>query len=220
MRILSSALVLASAGALPQKGSASKPAAVGTSANQGAFLTIGGAYTFVSNALGLTRDLSYFVGESAFGLAWEQVPPNLQKDVADQYANVLSVIETQRLQYGIPKPAAVYAEVESEYTKKIQPLVKAALDTAYKGLEKPAELLKGFVKSFEKAYPRHAAKLPSDVFDLGLTFFVLFYFVFLTCWSCATYLFCCGMCAKRAPKLKSITQGRATNGVSGKKKNK
>lgn len=183
------------------------------------------AYAFAKDSLLVTRDVSVFIGSTVSSKIWELCPPNVQKQVLEQYDDVFAKVDTLRLQNGLPTPASLYKDVESEYYKKVDPVVQKGLEVFEKAAEKPFVLVKKFIAAFEEAYPEQAGKLTTgSVFDFLLVAFFLLYFVFSYFYRCFCYFCCCGCCARRSspPKPKELIKpgkgaSAKTNGVAKKK---
>lgn len=194
---LNAAIVMAEkgAGSAPKASTASEP-----------LMTASGVWNFVSKSVYLSKDLTYFLGSSLVGVAWEYVPPQFQGQVADQYEELSSAASSFRVKNGIPAPAQFVSDVQSEYSKKFHPHVEKGINAVYGFTGKIAnnDLVQGFFERFEEAYPEHAGSISTEITDLAVLMFVLVFFVLRYLLTAFCFVFCCGCCTKRkaeAPKL-------------------
>lgn len=181
-----------SAVALADKAKSSTPAAPTGSSP---LITFWGTYEFISSSVTVTKDLLVFGTLTAKDVVMQKLPPKVQGQieekldlVAEKASLGYAHVETLRLQNGIPP----VSEIASTTWTRVQPVLKVIEASP------PFGVAKGFVGSFEKAYPQHKGLLSGLGFlDLALAAMFLFYIVLGYMLKMFCYVFCCGCCAKR-----------------------
>jgi hypothetical protein len=182
-------------------------------------MTTSGTWTFVVESVTLAKALTCFAACFTFGLVWEHVPANVQKQITGKWDEVMAVVNTHTLKNGIKPPHTWYAEVTSAFERVVLPHLNMVWNMADKVVAVPGgKIVSPIIAKFEAKYPEHAGKLPSHLFDLGLLVFFLMYFIVATTYSWMCTVLCCGCCrsAKKGPvELKKKSQAVP----AGKKKN-
>lgn len=207
-------------GAKPSSANAKKSAGSSSSAGAGLpLLTLSGSYEFVKSSVFLSLDLAQFSAYSLTELVMSQLPPDVQKQVYDVYDDTMSQVDTLRVQNGVPTFANMKKDAAREWEKLVQPTIDSSLKMVKTTAAGPAKIVKNIVSKFEKEYPSSKGLLSGDIFDLSLTILFLIYYVMDHMMNACCYIFCCGMCAKRAKKTPSAVPGKVgTTTLANKKK--
>ncbi|CAD7929792.1 unnamed protein product [Amoebophrya sp. A25] len=161
----------------------------------GPLITAVGTFEFISSSVTVTKDLVVFGALTAKDVVMQKLPPKVQGQieekldlVAEKASLGYAQAETLRLQNGIPP----LSEIASTTWTRMQPVLKVIEASP------PFQHTKGFVGSFEKAYPQHKGVLSGLGFlDLVLAAMFLGYIVLGYMLKMFCYVFCCGCCAKR-----------------------
>lgn len=175
-------------------------------------LTVGGTYDFLVDSLKLSYDVGYFIGESSVGFVWGNVPQEARTAVVQQYQSVTHKAETLRIQNNIPSPSQAKNAVSNWVGNEFVPIVKSGVNVVRGALSVPQVYVEKGTKAFRSRYPASAAKLPTDIFDLLFTLFVVFYvFLYKLVWCTFKYLICCRCCRRRAGASKPVPVGKVSN---------
>jgi len=210
------AVAVAAAGEYGSEGTAASSKK--TTKSSKAHLTTEGAIGFLSDSVFLTRDLTFFIGSSAFHLVWDNLPPKMRSDGLAMYDSLEDQFTTVRMQNGVPSYTQIRSDIVSLYDQKLKPQFSMIYNLADKVASPVMKLVLPMKEKFEQAYPSQKGKLPNHIIDLGLVLFFLVYYVLTYCMGLACCVLCCGCCKSRKPKQPELKK-KPQPVPTGKKKN-
>lgn len=204
MRFFPFLVILAAAAQGSESGGGSK--AKGSSGGGGSkdhFLTLGTAFNFAYDSACLSVDLGVFTMYRIKDRAFSLLPPDVTNMVNTQYSEVTNKISTLMLQAGVPgyedaklkTKFAFYALLHK--AKEMASPLMAAADPVTKPLQ---EKITDLFDRFSQAYPNHATKLPTALYDQIFVLAFLFYIALILmgfakrfiCLPCKILGICCG----------------------------